>query len=229
MTDHQQNQIAVINEIEEQVKSNSVQFSTVPPVLDYKNDPRICLSSVHLLSSHLSEMIQSTLIEPLKSIAPDFYYYPSNALHMTIKGIRNIHNPPNFTNEDISKVEDVLSSTLSHHKRFTVYFYRLLLFQSNLALIGTTDQELDNIVIELDGKLKKAGVPDDKVYTNSQYFFSNVTLLRFNGNITEEFKIKVDELSKKINFEPYTVDSVSLVTGNAVLSECRVIKEWRLP
>lgn len=115
--------------------------------------------------------------------------------------------------------------SLSYHK---VYFYRLLLFPNNLALIGTTDKELDKIIFDLNQRLKEAGIPDDKQYINSKYFFSNMTLARFYKKVTPEFINKIKELSQRVNFKPYTVKSVSLITANAALKRLEVIKTCKL-
>jgi 2'-5' RNA ligase len=147
---------------------------------------------------------------------------------MTIKNIRVIDEPPRFSDADVKKAEQVFESVIPRHKKFEVYFYRLLLFPNNLALIGTTDLELDSIILDLDKELNRAGVPDDKKYLNSQYFFSNVTLARFYGTPSEELVKKVEELSQSISFEPYTVDSVTLLTGNAVFVKKNVIHTWNL-
>ncbi len=196
-------------------------------VEDYENDPRICLTSVHIPSDSLKQKIQNEIIKPLQKISEDIYFYSPDSIHMTIKNIRVINNPPHFINSDIEKAKQIFSKVISRHKKFKVYFYRLLLFPNNLALIGTTDLELDNIVLDLDKELKEAGLPDDKQYTNSQYFFSNMTLARFSV-CSDEFRKKVKKLSDSIRFEPYTVDSVSLVTCNAVLKNFLVIGKWEL-
>ncbi len=225
---HQQKQIEVINSIEQQIKSNSMGFSTVAPVSDYKNDTRVCLTSVHLPHQQLITQVQDSLIKPLQEISPDYFFYPSDSLHMTIKNIRVINDPPHFTEEDIRKAESVFESVIPHHKKFNVYFYRLLLFPNNIALIGTTDPELDSIVLDLDKELNNAGVPDDKKYMNSQYFFSNMTLARFNRAPSEEFLRKVEELSQSLSFEPYSVDSGTLITCTAVFTKKNIIKTWNL-
>lgn len=147
---------------------------------------------------------------------------------MTIKNIRVINDPPHFTKEDIGMAEQAFESVVPHHKQFNVYFYRLLLFPNNLALIGTTGPELDSIVLDLDKELNEADVPDDKKYMNSQYFFSNMTLARFNNAPSEEFLHKVEELSQSLSFEPYTVDSVTLITCTAVFTKKNIIKTWKL-
>ncbi len=228
MQDYQQNQKEVINTLEKQVKSNILTFSTVSPVTDFKNDQRICLTSVHIPKEDLKNKIRQTLIEPLKQISPEHFYYHNDSLHMTIKNIRIINNPPHFSNQDIEKAKKVFSKVIPKHKSFKVFFYRLLLFSNNLALMGTSGEELDNIILDLDKKLKAANIPDDKKYLNNRYFFINMTLARFSNPISEEFKKKVEEFSANINFEPYTINSVTLLTCNAVFENRNIIDTWNL-
>ena len=224
----QEKQVEVINQIEQQVISRSFRLSTVSPVDDFEKDPRICLTSVHIPNEQLINKIEGFL-EPLKKVSPpDHFFYPADSLHMSIKNVRVINYPPHFTQEDINRAKQVFESVIPRHKKFNVYFYRLLLFPNNLALVGTTDPELDNIIIDLDKELKKAGVPDDKIYISSQHFFSNTTLARFNNAPTKEFLRRVEELSKSLSFEPYIVDSVTLLTCNAVFLDRNIVKTWEL-
>jgi len=224
MNNHQLQQQKVINKIEEQVKANSLNFSTVSAVEDYESDPRICLTSVHLPNEEFKLQIQELLTESLRKIAPDFYYYTDDSFHMTIKNIRVVNNPPHFTEKDVNQAGKVFLQIIPRHKKFNVYFYKLLLFPNNLALIGTTDSELDSMILDLDNALNKAGIPDDKIYANSKYFFSNITLARFNTPPSNEFKQKVQELSNSIKFKPYTVNSVTLLSCNAVFKNRKIIE-----
>jgi len=121
-----------------------------------------------------------------------------------------------------------LPKFLPQHNAFNVYYYRLMIFPANLALIGTTDPELDKITSSIDKKLIEVGIPDNKKYANKQYFFSNITLIRFTKKLSEKARIKIKEISKKIVFQPYLVDSVSLITANASLYKCKRIKTWKL-
>lgn len=220
MTDHQQKQIEAIDRIESQVADNNFQPSTVIPALDSDNDPRISLTGVHIPVVFLKQKIEDEIIKPLKKVSPDVYFFPQDSLHLTIKNIRVINDPPHFTSSDIEKVKQIFSEVIPKHKKFKVYFYRLMLFPNNLSLIGTTDPELDQIVLDLDKRLKEAGIPDDKQYINSRYFFSNITLARF-ADYSKEFAEKVAKLSVQINFEPYVVDSVSVVTCNAIFKKLK--------
>ena len=224
---HQQKQKKIIDQIEEQVKNNTLNFSTVSPVEDYDNDSRICLTSVHLPSHVLIVKIKESIINCLKKVEPNYYYYSDDSLHMTIKNIRVINNPPHFIQEDIIKAEKIFSKVIQNHKKFKVYFYRLLLFSNSLTLIGTTDQELDEITIDLDQRLKDVGITDDKKYHNPKYFFCNITLARF-SNLSDDFKYKVKELSDNLSFKPYIVNSVTLLSCNAVLKKRQIINSWKL-
>ncbi|MDO8618448.1 MAG: hypothetical protein Q7R49_00725 [Candidatus Daviesbacteria bacterium] len=224
---HQQKQIEVIDQIESQVKSNRLKSSLVTPVKDFEKDPRICLTSVHIPSNALKQKIQDEIIRALKGVFSEVYFYSSDSMHMTVKNIRVINNPPHFKPADIEKAKQVFSQVIPKHKKFKAYFYRLLLFPNNLALMSTTDPELDSIVFDLDKGLNEAELPDDKQYINSKYFFCNMTLARF-STPSKEFIKKVEELTEKIKFDPYIVDSVSLITCNAVLKDLNIIGTWKL-
>jgi hypothetical protein len=213
MTSHQQKQIEVIETIEKQVNSDTLNFSTVAPVDDFENDPRICLTSVHFPEHELLVKITDTIISPLKIIEPSYYYYPADSLHMTIKNVKVVNDPPHFTDTDITNAEKIFSDVIPKHKKFNVYFYRLFLFPNNLALF--------------DGKLKDAKIPDDKKYTNAKYFFSNMTLARFE-HASDAFKNTVKEISGTVILPPYEIDSVSLVTCNAVFAKRTIIRTWQL-
>lgn len=228
MKTHQDRQREVIAQIEKQIQDNALTFSTVAPVADFDQDPRICLTSVHFSKEELKQNIIQTIQKPLQEKFPHHYYYPKESLHMTIKNIRIISDTPSFTDSDIEKVKQVFSTVIPKHTVFNVYFYRLLVFPSNLALIGTTDPELDNIVLELDAKLQECGVPDDKIYINKKYFFSNITLVRFTQPIDSSFQEEVAGLSHQVHFEPYVVDSVTVVQGNASLHKKKIIHTWQL-
>lgn len=228
LTPHQKKQIEVIDLIEQQIKNNQTNFSVVSPVENFENDTRMCLTSVHIPKIELKEKIEKEIIQPLREISPEHFYYPFDSLHMTIKSIKTINDPPHFTEENVLKITKLYDEIIKEHKKFNVYFYRLLLFPLNLALIGTTDEEFDDLISELDSGLKTIEVPDDKTYANDKYFFCNITLSRFNTKLSESFKTKVEELSKKISFEPYEIDSVTLTINNGVFMKRRTIKTWKL-
>lgn len=227
-TPHQLKQIEVIDQIERQLQNRVTGFSTVSPIENFQTDPRTCLTSVHLPRLSLLEKIQSEIIKPLREIEPDFYYYSTNNLHITIKNIRVINDPPHFDNIDIDNAVDIFREAVPQHRKFNVFYYRLLLFPNNLALVGTTDEELDRIVLDLDQRMKIKGVPDDKVYVNQKYFFSNMTLARFRREPSDLFKRQLEELANCLPLNPYIIDTVTLLTSNAVLEDKKILGTWKL-
>lgn len=226
--DHQNQQIKTIEQIEDQVKKNKLTFSTVDPVSDYINDNRLCLTSVHLLKKELIQYIKDTIIHPLRSISPELYYYEDDSLHATIKNIRTISNPPLYSQEDINISKKVFELVIPKHSSFRAYYYRLLLFPMNLALIGTTDPELDSLILNLDKTMKENGISDNKQYFNNSHFFSNITLARFNKKPSLIFINMVHNLSQHIKFPSYLIDSVTLLISNAVLKKRKIIGSWKL-
>jgi len=65
MTNHQDRQREVIDQIEKEVQENKLTFSTVEPVSDFDNDTRVCLTSPQLFQG----MSLSTCI------FIDYYYF----------------------------------------------------------------------------------------------------------------------------------------------------------
>lgn len=227
-SDYQKGQLKVINDIEQQVTADNLNFSVVTPTADFKEDSRIALTGVHFPHADLKEFILSNIQKPLREIQPEHYYYPEDALHLTIKNVRVTNDPPHFSAEDITKAIAVFANIVPNHKKFKAYFFRLFLFKYNLALVGTTDPELDSLTLHLDRELNQAGVPDDKKYANDSHFFAMTTVVRFTSDISEEYRNKIAEISNAISFPAYTFDRISLITCNAVLSKKTILGEWNL-
>lgn len=204
------------------------QVSIVSPVSDYQNDPRICLTSVHFPKKELVDRIQHKIIEPIQKLSSDIYFYKETSFHITIKNIRTIEDPPNFTLTDIEKAKEVFSKVIPRHKSFDIYYYKLVILPNSISLMFTTDPELDNIFQNLDRSLNEAGVPDNKKYMNDKYFFGNITLARFYNQPDEKMKTKIQDISKKLQFQPYKIDSVTLIKANASLEKCEKLGSWKL-
>lgn len=227
MKNYQEKQLEIIAKIESQIESCNGKFSVVTPVADFENDERICLTSVHLPSDDFKNRIQK-LIKPLKEKYPEHYYYKPESTHITIKNIRVINDPPHFNDKDIETAKKIFSEVIPKHHKFNAYYFRFMLFQNNLALVGTTDEEYGRIILDLDGEMNKKGIKDDKTYVDTNVFFSNITLARFTKPVDPEFKKMVRKMSDSIEFDPYEIDSVSLITANAALKKLNVIETWGL-
>lgn len=227
-SDHQKKQIQIINKLEKQIKSGDLGVSTVSPTTNFETDDRIFFAGVYFPSQEFVEKIQNELVKPLKEIDKNQYYYPPSSIHITIKNIRTISDPPNFNESDIEKAKVVFSKVTQKHKGFNAYFYKLIIFPNNLTLVGTTDSEFDDLLLDLDSSLKNAGIADDKTYANSKYFFSNITLCRFYKKPSSDFIKKVSELNNNFVVLEIPIKNVELVSANAVLKKRAVYGKWNL-
>jgi len=228
LSEHQRNQLEIIKKIEEQIYSNTLNLSVVTPVKNFDADPRICLTSVHFPDQGLLSQIQTQIIKPLQLLEPDHYFYSPTSLHITIKNIRVINDPPHFDEKVALTTKDVFSAIVPKHKKFNVYFDRLLLFPNNLSLVGTSDPEMDALILDLDQTLISAKIPDDKILVNTKYFLATMTLARFTHPVTDQFRNTVSTISDTLTMKPYTIDSVSLIRGNAVLKKVYTYETWHL-
>lgn len=226
-TTHQKKQIEVINRIQKLFKKNKV--SAVSGVGNYETDPRLCLTSVHLPKKNLLDIIDHKIIKPLRKIPGNsVYFYQPDSLHLTIKNIRVVDNPPNFTKNEVVKVKEMFSKIVPKHNSFNVYYHKLIILPNSLSLMCTTDPSFDDLFIDLDKNLKKINIPDDKIYANKKYFICNMTIGRFNKPVNNKFIKEVNQISKTTIFEKYTIDSINLATANAVLKQLNKIKTWKL-
>ena len=227
-TPHQLEQMKIVDSIENNILNNTANIELLNAPKNFDSDPRTCLGLFHLPKPTLKNTLYKKIIVPIKKQFPEHYYTKKNSLHMTIKNIRTASDPPTFSQKDIQTAEKVFSQITKTHKTFNVYFYKLLLFPMSLSLVGLTDPEFDKIVLDSDKILNDHNLSDNKKYANSKYFFINVTLARFENKFFNSLLDPVKQISNSLNFEPYTVDSASLVTTNASFHTKTIIKSWKL-
>lgn len=191
-------------------------ISTVVPMRpDYEDDNRICLTSVVFPTKKINNFIESQIIKPLKNIEPNHHYYPASSLHITIKNIRTIANPPLFSQKDARKVSNLLKIIVPECVSFDFNFEDIVRFPTSLSLIGYSDERLRVLIQKLDNGLKKIGVPDNKKYFSNSIFFGSMTLCRFTQQPSIKFLNKVAEL-RTVKIAPVEVKTISLITCNAV-------------
>jgi len=226
LSEHQSKQIEVIKKIEKLFHQNKI--SAVQKVENYENDPRICLTSVHFPTKHLTKTILDKVINPLQKIDDKVFYYPQESLHLTIKNVRTIDNPPNFKPRDLVTARQVFEKIVPKHRKFNVYYHKLVVYLNNLSLVCLTDPELDSIFLDLDKELNKVGLPDNKIYANRKYIISNITIARFYDSPSIKFKKAVENIPKLNIFDDYLIDDITLLTANAAMKNKKIIGKWKL-
>lgn len=213
MTTYQELQEGLFNTIEENAKHGKQLSTIVPTVRDYRQDKRLCLTGVSFLPSELQRKIETDILNPLLKIDPVQYYYPPQALHLTIQNVRASNYPPTFNQNDIKKVKAVFMEVIPNHKRIKFELKGIFNLPTSLAIRAYSNSSLKNLVLELRKKLATAGVADDKVYASAEVFFGNITFCRFTKTPNKEFQQKISNL-KNIKIGTMIVNTVSLITTN---------------
>lgn len=189
--------------------------SVVPMRADYSHDPALALTTVVFVPPHLAHKIVSTVIEPLRIVEPVHHFYSSSSMHLTIKNVRRINFPPDFTRADINRVHRLYSRLIPQHAAFSVSLEELAPLATSVSLIGYSDERLQTLVQALDAGLAGIGLPDNKQYVSSDVFFGNVTVCRFVQPPSSKFLDAVNRLAYAFRGD-LRVKDVSLISCNAV-------------
>ena len=189
--------------------------SVVPILGDFRNDPALCLTAVSFIEGEIASAIETRLIQRLRRIEPDHHYYRPDELHLTVKGVRVIHHPPNFDERDIQRVDGCFGAIIPDYAPIPFALEQVVRFPTSLAVVATSPQRFGDLVQALDRGLEDVGVPDDKRYASNEVFFGNVSFCRFTSQPSPEFLEAAAELDDP-GLGDLIVDRVSLVVCNAV-------------
>ncbi len=219
----------IVSALEYGAPSQSADVSVVPMQLDYERHPDRTLTTVMFIEKEIGQAIQEALIEPLSRVEPEHHYYSSDALHITIKNIRSLANPPTFTETDIENADRILRSTIPKHQAFNLMLEETVAFRNSVTVIGFTDQRLKQLIQDLDRRLRKADLPDDKRYASNCVFFSNITLCRFVHQPSDAFLQAVSGLRHEFH-RLLKVRQLHLVVANPVCTAAtrRIINSYDL-
>jgi 2'-5' RNA ligase len=207
----------VIRQIKDSIQKGQGRASFVKMRSDYENDDETCLTSVAFISKDIAKAISEKIIQPLKNIEPDHFYYSHELLHLTIKNIRTVYKPPLFNESDVVKVSQLFTEIVPAFKFLTFTFEDLILFPTSVSLIGYCNEALRNLVLALDSGLRKISVPDNKKYFSDTVFFGNITLCRLTHEPSLSFQNKVKDL-ENIYIGAADVQTIHLITCNSVCS-----------
>jgi 2'-5' RNA ligase len=218
----------VVNQLRAGSQRNSG-ASVVPIRSDYKTDRAMCLTSVAFLPADIAQDVYRRIVGPLKGIEPIHHYYPPDSMHITIKNIRTIHDPPLFTQADVRKVARLFAELIPQRPSISFWLEEVVSFQTSAALIAYSDVGLRDLVRALDAGLNEIGVPDNKQYISDDVFFGNVTLCRYTHPPSKEFSDAVEGMAHAYK-ETLKVETIHLITCNAICDpeSRRVFQSYKL-
>ncbi|MEZ4490150.1 MAG: hypothetical protein R3C24_18125 [Cyanobacteriota/Melainabacteria group bacterium] len=191
--------------------------SSVPLSSDFETDARLCLTFLSFLPSAIKETV-TTLIEELKALDKNQYYYRPESLHITIQNVRRIADPPTFTAADITAADRAFQESIAEEKLKPIRFHLsgLLLLPTSLAVTVFTDKTYGDFVKALRQNLTKHKIPDNKSYISDDIVFGNITIARFGSPPSTKLKERVTELKESFSGGEYLAEDICLVTTSAV-------------
>jgi 2'-5' RNA ligase len=207
----------------------NLRASVVPIRSDYRTDSAMCLTSVAFLPDDIAHDIHRKIVQPLEEIEPDHHYYSPDSMHITVKNIRTIHNPPRFTEADVRKVDRLFGGLIPEHPSFSFWLEEVVPFPTSVSLIAYSDLKLRDLVRALDAGLNKIGVPDNKQYVSDGVYFGNVTLCRYTRQPSRKFSDALEQMTH-VYKGVLKVEVIHLITCNSVCApeSSRILHSYRL-
>lgn len=229
MQSYQQQQARLFSQLESSAVQGKAVSTLIEPVENFATDKRRCLTSVVFLPRSLSNKIASELQLPLKQADANHYYYSPDNLHLTIKNVRVVADPPDFTSRQISIVRQAFADIIPSIKKFSFDLNGLLLLPTSISIRGFCDDVLFSLISKLDTALREGGMSDDKRYASDKVFFGNISICRYNGRPNSELLAVAQRLRETKLGELEVVD-ICLVTGNAVLdaASLTIVEQYKL-
>lgn len=227
--DYQTKQYNLFEKIEKKFKNNKIPSDIVKKTDNYRNDQRICLTAVSFLPKQLSKQINTNLINPLQKYDPKQFFFLPESLHLTIKNIRTLNDPPLYNNQDIDNTIEVFDEVIKKHQVIKFQLKGLFELPTSLGIRAYCDEGLKNLVLNLDEALNKIGTPDNKKYASNEIFFGNITICRYTIDPNKKF-INIINKFKKEDFGEIQVQQISLITTNTAVDpkKTKIIKQYYL-
>ncbi len=224
---YQQQQEALFNKIEEDFKNGLTPSQPLTPVADFTKDSRRCLTGIVFLPVEMQQLINEQIIGPLKAADPTLFYYPLDSLHLTVKNVRVISDPPTYTDEEIQKSQEAFAEVIPNTPVFDFELKGLFDLPASVAIRGYSDEQLKFLIQALTQALNNRGIFDNKKYASNDVFFGNITFCRFDHQPNQAFQEKVREL-KAIPLGTLLVEKVTLLTMNAATFDRQDVTEFFL-
>jgi len=222
-------QKVLVKELENIFIKGESKSTVVDMQKDYANNKQITLTSVVFLPKNITDSITKNIINPLQRIEPNQYFYPAASMHLTIKNIRTIHEPPIFNESDVNKVNKLFNDIIPKFQPFEFKVEDVLIFPTSISVMAYSDDILQKLVLALDNGLKEIGVSDDKKYLSDSVFWGNITVCRFTEKPSDLFIAEVKKM-RNLKIGKFKVENINLITCNAVCRENskKIIAEYKL-
>lgn len=225
---YRQQQEQIINEL--RLLPGKANQSAPPPTgHDYAGDPAMALTSVAFLPPPLARDIRRAVIAPLQLMEPQHYYYPPRAMHLTIKNVRTVHDPPLYTAADIHQAHELFDHVSARHAPFAFTLEQVVALAGSICLIGYGNEQFRELVLDLRAGLQRLGIPDDVPLASTEVFFGNVTLCRYESAPSDGLLRAIMERAYSYRAD-LRVETIHLITCNRACAPAsrRILHTYRL-
>lgn len=193
-----------------------------PFLLDRQNDKRRGLSVIARLSQEAIGQIQKMLDE-LKSIDPEQYYYQSNELHITVLSLFTATENYEPYMAHYSEYLSAVNAALSKVKRFRIQFSGVTASKGAVMVQGFPyNSHLDEIREGLRQKLRERGLVEG---LDSRYRIrtAHSTVMRFQRQlVASERFIETLRIYRGMEFGVTVINQLELVKNDWYMSTDRV-------
>lgn len=226
MTDYPSKQRVAFRKLEQQAGAGA---TVVAMSSDFEGDKRLCLTAACFVGPTLGSLISEKLIKPLREIEPHHYFYPVDSMHVTLRNVQTIADPPTFGDREIQLASEALRNCLVGENAFEISLQELFVMPTSLSVCGFSSDALQEIVDRMGLALESAGVPDNKNYSSDGIAFANVTFCRYSRQPGPAF-LEAVETARDTHIGTLTVSAINLVVTNAVChpSPTRIIETFQL-
>lgn len=216
---YQDKQEKLVEELNHQFWNRDYKAEVASRVANYESDKRKFLSILAFPPERVVSFACG-ISSALATFDTGQFVIPKQALHITVKNVRTINQPPLFNDIDILKVSEIVKSLAHKYGPLEFKLKGTLLTPSSISLVAYSDERFSQLIKEIDLELNKNGVPDNKKYISNEIFFGNLTIFRYKNEPSK----KLLEYLKQFTFENgpcFKVENLSLISSNLAFSpEC---------
>lgn len=184
------------------------------PLIDSENDARYGITLLARPSSEVKERI-CNLLDPLKSTAPNQYFYPATDLHVTILSIISCYR--GFTPDQVDPAEycHLIQSVVDTLSPFCLTFHGITASPSSIMIQGfPEDEQLNTLRNELRNTFKNSNLQHsiDKRYHLKT---AHITAVRFKQPLLDQKAfLKSLTVLKDRSFGSCITDELELVSND---------------
>lgn len=177
-------------------------------LFDLEKDKRRGLTVLIPLKGECLDKMEK-IIDQLKEIEPNQYYYPKTDIHITVLDIISASDDFRFDRKQAAIYKEILDNCLSKFSKFTIQFRGLTASKSAVMVQGFYDQALPKLREMLREEIKEQGVGLKERYKIKT---AHLTIARFKQKLQNPDKlVKKIEKNRKYEFGLFVVKKILFV------------------